>query len=77
LVKNRSKIPKGKKVRLLFQPAEEGTGGAKPMVEEGCLDGIDEVYGFHNSPTVPEGEIRTIVGPMLASSTTIKIKIIG
>ena len=65
------------KVRLLFQPAEEGTGGAKPMVEEGCLDDIDEVYGFHNSPAVPEGEIRTIVGPMLASSTTIKIKIIG
>jgi metal-dependent amidase/aminoacylase/carboxypeptidase family protein len=64
-------------VRLLFQPAEEGTGGAKPMIEQGCLEGIDEVYGFHNSPTVPEGEVRTIVGAMLASSTTIKIRIIG
>ena len=38
---NKSKLPKGKKVRLLFQPAEEGPGGAKPMIEEGCLEGVD------------------------------------
>ena len=41
LMLNRSKIPKGKKIRLLFQPAEEGPGGAKPMIEEGCLEGVD------------------------------------
>lgn len=44
---NRDKIPSNQKVRLLFQPAEEGPGGAKPMIEEGCMEGIDEVYGCH------------------------------
>jgi metal-dependent amidase/aminoacylase/carboxypeptidase family protein len=34
----------------LFQPAEEGPGGAVPMVKEGALDGVDEAYGFHNTP---------------------------
>ena len=52
---NRSLIPKGSKVRLMFQPAEEGPGGAKPMVEEGALESIDEVYGLHNVPHVPQG----------------------
>jgi len=47
------------------------------MIEEGCLTGIDEIYGFHNAPSFSEGEIRSIAGPMLASSTTIKLKIIG
>ena len=41
LMLKRDKIPKGKRVRLLFQPAEEGPGGAKPMIEEGCLEGVD------------------------------------
>ncbi len=50
LAKKKDKIPKDKKVRLLFQPAEEGPGGARPMIKEGCLDGVDEVYGYHNFP---------------------------
>ena len=37
-----NRIPKGHRVRLLFQPAEEGPGGAPPMIEAGCLDGVDE-----------------------------------
>ena len=41
LMVKRKQIPKGKKIRLLFQPAEEGPGGAKPMIKEGCLDGVD------------------------------------
>ncbi len=65
------------KVRLLFQPAEEGPGGAKPMIEEGCLQGIDEVYGFHNVPNFDEGDIRVCHGPIFACSTTLTIKIIG
>lgn len=43
------------KVRLLFQPAEEGPGGAEQMIKEGCLEGVDEVYGLHNIPDFPEG----------------------
>lgn len=48
--KNRDKIPKNKNIRLLFQPAEEGPGGADPMIKENCLDSVDEVYGLHNMP---------------------------
>ena len=36
-------LPAGFSIRLLFQPAEEGPGGAKPMVDEKCLEGVDEV----------------------------------
>ena len=45
-------IPSNKVVRLLFQPSEEGPGsGAKQMIEEGVLEGVNEVYGLHNWPT--------------------------
>ena len=74
---HRNKIPKGKKIRLLFQPAEEGPGGALPMIKEGCLKGIDEVYGFHNVPNFDEGDVRVIEGPIMAMGTTVKIKVIG
>ena len=51
-------IPKNKKIRLLFQPSEEGPeSGAKLMIEQGCLEGVDEVYGFHNWPIAPIGEL--------------------
>ena len=51
LLKHRAtRLPLGTKVRLLFQPAEEGPGGAEPMIKEGCLAGVDEVYGYHNWP---------------------------
>jgi len=75
--KNRDKIPKNKKVRLLYQPAEEGPGGAKQMIEEGCLDGVDEVYGYHNVPNFDEGDIRVCEGAIFAGSTRVKIRIIG
>ena len=35
------------RVRFIFQPAEEGLGGAKYMIEDGCLNGVDEIYGLH------------------------------
>jgi len=66
---NRGMIPEEKLVRLLFQPAEEGPGGAKVMVEEGCLESIDEVYGFHNVPNFDEGDIRVCEGGFFAAST--------
>ena len=47
------------------------------MVQEGCLDGIDEVYGFHNVPNFDEGDIRVVSGGMLAASTTVEIEIQG
>jgi metal-dependent amidase/aminoacylase/carboxypeptidase family protein len=40
-------IPSNCKVRLIFQPAEEKFGGAKPMIAEGALKGVDEIFAFH------------------------------
>ena len=77
LASNRSKMPSNKGVRLLLQPAEEGPGGALPMIQEKCLEGVDEVYGFHNMPNFDEGDIRVNAGGFFAASTTVKIKIIG
>jgi len=56
-------------LKLLFQPAEEGPGGAEIMIKEGCLDGVDEVYGYHNIPNFDEGDIRVCEGPFFAAVT--------
>lgn len=66
-------------VRLLFQPAEEGVdgGGAKVMVAEGALDGVDEVYGLHNWPGYPRGELRVVSGPIMAQVHTFEITVRG
>ncbi len=49
--KNINFVPKNKTIRLVFQPAEEAIGGAYDMVQEGAMDGVQEVYGYHNWPT--------------------------
>jgi amidohydrolase len=77
LMRERERLPANCTVRLLFQPAEEGPGGAKPMVEAGCLEGVDEVFGLHNVPNFPEGEIRVKEGPLMASISGIKVTIKG
>lgn len=47
---NLDKIPSDRTLKVFFQPAEEGQRGAKLMIEEGCMEGVDEVYGLHNMP---------------------------
>jgi amidohydrolase len=66
-------------VVVIFQPAEEGGAGAKAMVDDGLMDrfGIDEVYGMHNAPGVPIGEIVTRPGPLQASSDEFEIVVTG
>lgn len=66
-------------VRLLFQPAEEGVkgGGAKVMVAEGALQGIEEVYGLHNWPGFPHGELRVAAGPVMAEEHILRITLRG
>ncbi len=72
------KIPTDKTVRLLFQPSEQGTeSGARKMVKDGCLNGVDEVYGFHQWPTAPLGELWCQQGPVMSEITILEIKIIG
>jgi hippurate hydrolase len=41
------------------------------------LDGVDEVYGFHNVPYFEEGEIRVKSGPIMASSTIVRVTVTG
>ena len=77
MIKHRDRIPKNKVVRLLFQPAEEGPGGALPMIKEGCLEGVDEVYGYHNVPNFEEGDVRVCEGAIMAKVTTVKITVNG
>lgn len=66
---------------VLFQPAEESSpiGGARPIVESGFLEAqrIDALYGLHNWPSLPVGEIGVKPGAIMAASDRFHIEIIG
>jgi len=64
-------------VRLLFQPAEEGPGGATPMIEAGALDGVDVIYGLHVNTEKTVGDIRTRYGTFSANSDRVYINVKG
>jgi amidohydrolase len=64
---------------LVFQPAEEGKGGAKAMLDDGLVDrlGIERAYGLHLSSKYATGTLGFREGPMYASSDSIEIDVIG
>ena len=64
---------------LIFQPAEEGLGGARRMIAEGLFDKFpcDEIYGLHNDPNSPEGIIVAKPGPAMAGASFFDIHIDG
>lgn len=66
-------------VVLIFQPAEETTGGAMRMVEAGALENphVDEIYGMHLMPDIPVGRVGSCAGPLMASTTEIDFDITG
>ena len=66
-------------VCFLFQPAEEGLGGAKAMIEDGVLErfGIERAYGLHLASAYPAGRVGVREGPFYASSDSIEITIEG
>jgi amidohydrolase len=70
-------------VSFLFQPAEEGGGGGKRMVEDGCLDGsvlgtpIKMMFGQHGWTDLQLGHVATRVGPMLAADIGVNVTIRG
>ena len=61
----------GGTVQLIFQPAEEGRGGAKKMLADGLFDRfpVDAVYGMHNVPSLPVGQFAIRTGPYLAGTS--------
>ncbi|MEW9501661.1 M20 family metallopeptidase [Jeotgalibacillus marinus] len=63
---------------MIHQHAEEyAPGGAKPMIDAGCLDGVDLVFGTHLWATEPLGKIQYRVGPVMAAADRFEIKIQG
>ena len=64
---------------MIFQPAEEGGAGGKAMIDDGLMTrwGIQQVYGMHNMPGIPEGHFATNPGAMLASADAVEIKVTG
>jgi hippurate hydrolase len=66
-------------VYVIFQPAEEGQGGAKAMMDDGLfsLFPMDAVFGMHNWPGMPVGTFGVKAGPMMASSNTFEVQIEG
>lgn len=66
-------------VVLLFQPAEETTGGAQKLIEQGALDDpyVSEVFGLHLMPDVPLGRYACCEGAMMASDYEFDIELLG
>ena len=66
-------------VYVIFQPAEEGHGGAKAMIDDGLFERfpMDAVFGMHNWPGMPVGSFGLTAGPIMASSNTFGVRIEG
>lgn len=66
-------------IKFLFQPAEEGPGGAKPMIEQGVMENptVDYAIGCHLWPAIAEGTIGVKAGPLMAAMDRFDLRIIG
>ncbi|SFL82473.1 M20 aminoacylase family protein [Methylorubrum salsuginis] len=64
---------------FVFQPAEEGLGGARAMIADGLFERfpVDEIYALHNAPQGPHGVFQTRTGPMMAAADFFDIRITG
>ncbi|WP_300379200.1 N(2)-acetyl-L-2,4-diaminobutanoate deacetylase DoeB2 [Henriciella sp.] len=64
-------------VTLLFQPAEEGGHGARKMIENGALERIEAIFGWHNWPAIPFGKAVCPNGAVMAGNGTFRITLQG
>ncbi|MDD2873455.1 MAG: M20 family metallopeptidase [Azoarcus sp.] len=66
-------------VYLIFQPAEEGEGGGRVMIEDGLFERfpMESVFGMHNWPGIPAGQFAVHAGPVMASADRFDIRILG
>lgn len=64
-------------VRFMFQPGEEGFHGARYMIDEGVLDGVDRAFAIHVTPNIPAGMLATRPGPLMASADTFRVDVVG
>ncbi len=64
-------------VSLIFQPAEEGGHGAKKMIEDGALEGVDVIYGWHNWPAIDFAKLACPQGIVMCGNGTFSIDVSG
>ena len=76
LLKNHVDELKGS-VTFIFQPDEEGNGGAERMIKAGCLEDVNLIFGAHVSPELPAGHVGFKYGKFYAASEVYKINIFG
>ena len=76
-VLNEMKAELNGSVRLIFQPAEEVTGGAEEIIKEGGLDGVSNIFGIHIISMIPVGMVAVEPGARMASSDWFEIKVTG
>ena len=65
------------RVRFMFQPGEEGAGGAGVMLDEGVLDGVDRAFAIHITPNLPVGWAACRAGPLMASTDELHVTVRG
>ncbi|HEV2527106.1 MAG TPA: amidohydrolase [Thermomicrobiales bacterium] len=66
-------------VKVLFQPAEEGPGGAEPMIAEGVMENptVNAAFGIHVAADLPAGQVKVASGPRSAAADSLRLTIQG
>jgi len=67
----------GGTVKFVFQPAEEGGGGGRVMVNEGVADDVSSIFALHLWPGLPFGKVATKAGPIMAAADAFEMEIRG
>ena len=64
-------------VVFMFQPGEEGYHGARHMIHEGVLEGVERAFGLHVHGNLPAGQLGTRPGPLMASADAFSVRVVG